>query len=400
VKNHHGRSVRRFADTMCEMDAMRLGSLAVVALILLASCTEDGAPESPASTASGSGAGGSGQGAGSGSGGSDGGSGAAPSGCVAIDLDGPSQAVPLPNGCTGTTCTSVALTALNDLAGSDYLGVQGGLYCGTNQRPSAYEAAGVALGDAVVALDANGAPDPGGQYALVSIGMSNTTQEFSRFISKYDADPAKNPSLVLVDGALGSHATPQWIDPNNEAWTNLSMRLATRGVSDAQVVALWVKLAQQTPQAQCDAAGFPGEPCFPAHADKLAADIRTILGMLAARFTNLKLVYLSSRIYAGYATVALNPEPYAYHSGFSVKKLIIESIMDDPAASALPYLAWGPYIWADGTNANGDGLTWSVDELSATDGTHPSSTGQDKVADMLFAFFTTDTTSAPWFNAR
>jgi len=32
--------------------------------------------------------------------------------------------------------------------------------------------------------------------------------------------------------------------------------------------------------------------------------------------------FLSSRIYAGYATTLLNPEPYAFESGFSVQRLV------------------------------------------------------------------------------
>ncbi len=41
-----------------------------------------------------------------------------------------------------------------------------------------------------------------------------------------------------------------------------------------------------------------------------------ILNKLKKRFPNLRIAYLSSRIYAGYAKSALNPEPYAYESGF------------------------------------------------------------------------------------
>ncbi len=373
-------------------------SLTLLALTLIPACGDDGA------TGAGAG-GGSSATATSGTGTpatataaqttGQGGSGGGAAACVPIDLGVASQATPLPMGCTGPTCASTGLVALTDLTGGDYLGVPGGLYCGANTRPAAYEAEGVALGQGIVPLSAAGTPDPSGHNALVSIGMSNTTQEFSRFITKYDMDPLKHPSLVLVDGAMGAHATPQWIDPQNDAWTNLTSRLMTRGVTDAQVVALWVKLAQQSPQTECTSAGFM-EPCFPAHADKLAADIRTILGMLTARFQNLQIIYLSSRIYAGYATTQLNPEPYAYQSGFSVKKLVVEKIMGDPAAAALPYLSWGPYLWSDGTTENAEGLSWTVNELQP-DGTHPAGAGQDKVADLLFEFFTTDATAAPWF---
>ena len=43
----------------------------------------------------------------------------------------------------------------------------------------------------------------------------------------------------------------------------------------------------------------------------------TILNMAKERYPNLRVAYLSSRIYAGYATTPLNPEPYAYESAFS-----------------------------------------------------------------------------------
>src|ERR671936_402607 len=47
-----------------------------------------------------------------------------------------------------------------------------------------------------------------------------------------------------------------------------------------------------------------------------------IVAILRARYPNLKLVYVSSRTYGGYATTPLNPEPYAYDSGFAVKWLV------------------------------------------------------------------------------
>lgn len=35
---------------------------------------------------------------------------------------------------------------------------------------------------------------------------------------------------------------------------------------------------------------------------------------------------MSSRTYGGYATTELNPEPYAYQSGFSVKWLVQDQL--------------------------------------------------------------------------
>ena len=49
---------------------------------------------------------------------------------------------------------------------------------------------------------------------------------------------------------------------------------------------------------------------------------RQIEGVARARYPNLGLIYLASRTYAGYASTNLNPEPYAYEGGFSMRWLI------------------------------------------------------------------------------
>src|SRR5437867_10806908 len=102
---------------------------------------------------------------------------------------------------------------------------------------------------------------------------------------------------------------------------------------------------------------------------------------MKGRFPNLQMVYLSSRTYGGFATTPLNPEPYAYESGFAVKWAIQEQIEGRPRTrlnpvQALgpvlaPWMAWGPYLWANDGKDRGDGLTW-VREDFGPDGTHPS----------------------------
>jgi hypothetical protein len=119
----------------------------------------------------------------------------------------------------------------------------------------------------------------------------------------------------------------------------------------------------------------------------------------------LGLAYLSSRIYAGYASTQLNPEPYAYESAFPVRWLIEGQIANDPNLNfnplkgevKAPLLLWGPYLWADGIQPRqGDGLVWTRADLGP-DGTHPSVSGRRKVADLLLTFFKTDTGTKPWF---
>lgn len=126
--------------------------------------------------------------------------------------------------------------------------------------------------------------------------------------------------------------------------------------------------------------------------------------LLKSKFPNLKIVYLSDRTYAGYATTKLNPEPFAWYTGWAIKKLIEEQINGDNelsfagANSNAAWLSWGPCLWANGTTPRSDGLIWERADFQA-DGTHPSTSGRKKVADLLISFFSTDETAKYWFLA-
>jgi len=61
-----------------------------------------------------------------------------------------------------------------------------------------------------------------------------------------------------------------------------------------------------------------------------------------------------------------------------------------------PWLSWGPYLWANGTKKNADGLMYEQSDFGP-DGTHPTRSGQRKVAGKLLEFFKSDTTTRPWF---
>src|SRR5687767_14157257 len=79
----------------------------------------------------------------------------------------------------GAPAAAAASVPLNDLGPGTYLGFQGGLYPnGSNNMPAAHRSAGINKALRVRPVDTNGTPNPNGKYVLLSIGMSNTTQEF------------------------------------------------------------------------------------------------------------------------------------------------------------------------------------------------------------------------------
>ncbi len=292
------------------------------------------------------------------------------------------------------TTTSVGRIPINDLGTGYYQGYQGGLYPGGfNVRPAPHDSAGRALAAQVVPRDTAGNIDlANGRIVLLSIGMSNATQEYSVFKQLADADSMKNPRLTIVDGAQGGQTAAIISNPNAQFWTVIDQRLAAAGARRAQVQAAWVKEANANPQ----------DP-FPRHAQILDSQFVLIARILKQFYPNIKLAYWSSRTYGGYATTTLNPEPYAYESGFAVKWTITRQIDGDSALSytepqpRAPWLAWGPYLWADGLVPRSDSLIWLCDDFVPSDRTHPSASGRLKVAQMLLRFFKSDSTTRGWF---
>jgi len=275
------------------------------------------------------------------------------------------------------------VTPLTDLGSAKYLGLAGGLYPnGKNSPPSAYEQAGVALGATVQALDRDGKPSASGQIVMISIGMSNTSREFSQFIRL--AEARKNPNLVMIDAARDGAAATEIALPSGDYWKHVDSRLQRFEVSPAQVQVVWLKAALAH-----DAWGFPKA------ARLLQRAMRSIVGILSTTFPQLKLVYVSSRIYGGYSETDLSPEPIAYESAFAVKWLIEERI-NNSNTGKIPWISWGPYLWANGMTPRSDGLIWKRSDFEP-DGVHPSAQGILKVATMLLDFFQNETTAKPWF---
>jgi len=304
---------------------------------------------------------------------------------------------------------------LTDMGNQTYLGFEGGLYPGeTNKMPEAHRLEGLARASEIQPLDINGKPDPNGKTIFLSIGLSNTTQEFCNRSQQEifqcnpwtlmgraeQSDQVDHEHLVIVNGARSGQVAEEWVSPKNANYKRiLRQHLQPQGLSEQQVQVIWLKLANSDPTAS-----LPDEN---ADAYLLTAQLGDVLRTLQTRYPNLKMVFLSSRIYGGYGE-DVNPEPFAYETGFAVKWVIEAQINQllggeiNPKAGDLSYdtvaawIIWGPYLWANGSTPRSDGLTWELQDFR-DDGIHPSRTGEEKVGELLFQFFANSPFTQAWF---
>jgi adhesin/invasin len=319
---------------------------------------------------------------------------------------------------TGTIVLGSAsgMVPLTDMGSLTYFGLSGGLYPGSNTIPAAHAADGAARARNIRPLDTGGSPSGSGRIVLLSIGLSNTSQEWCgdlafpceswSFTGQAEADGSVNPRVSIVNGALSGQTADLWDNPGDANYNRVRDNvLAPQGLTQEQVQVIWLKVVNPQPTVSLPSAG--------ADARTLVGQYGDILRSLQTRYPNLQLVFMTSRIYGGYATVDLNPEPYAYESGFAVK-WIVEAQIDqmanggsvvNPVAGDLdysvgvaPWVAWGPYLWADGLNPRSDGFTWATSELEF-DGTHPSTLGETKVGTRLLNFFKGNPRTSCWFVA-
>ncbi len=331
-------------------------------------------------------------------------------------------------------------TPLIDLSPSKlYLNRFAGLLYASSNTPTGLQDAIARNGAAaIVPLNANGQPSRSGAIGVVAIGMSNWTGEicvgsntkvspargcapdtFMDQIQKAQAAGTINPALIIVDCAQAGQDANAWANPGSSAWaTCLNRRLVSAGITAQQVEAVLWKDGDITPafHGLSSLASLPGLAC--SSADTLGIDacyyeMKTgaAARLIYANFSSVRLLFLQSRTYGGYANLAgsdENPEPYANEYGFATKWLIqaqnnqlngggIDPVAGDLSLQQAPVMIWGPYLWASGTEPRSDGLVWLRSDFQS-DGTHTTQSGWTKVSDMLMNFYTTSPYAAPWFD--
>ena len=289
---------------------------------------------------------------------------------------------------------STGLKPLTEMTPDDrYKGEDGGLYGGgKNEPPEIHQRAAREALKKITPLDAQGKPAKDGKIVFISLGMSNTFGAFAMFKEVADRDPQKAPDVLLVNCAVGGAGVSSWAKRGSGTWNTVAERLKAANVTPEQVQVAWIKHAEPGPSPDT----VPLQ-----YAKKVKEDIAASLAITRSTFPNLRVAYLSSRIYGGYNIAGIrrvNPEPFAYETAFAVRWVIQDQINREKKGPIDgPILLWGPYLWADGiTPRKTDKLTWERKDLSE-DGVHPSKLGGQKVANLLLEFFKNETGAKSWF---
>jgi uncharacterized protein YjdB len=380
-----------------------------------------------------------------------------------------------PASTTVTVASNAATIPLMDMtaSGQNYLGFKGGLYGNNSDTvPSGHDADGKAAASAILPRLQNGTVDKtNGVVVFLGIGMSNATIEFSTLINTAMTDSKVNhTNLAIENGAHGAVTACPWtvaqglagpvcgasgVPAENQYDRVRDTVLATATgaphvppgcgttsspcLTEAQVQVIWMKNANPEPginlfRSMSSSTNCAAEGSTPTtEACLYEQQMGKIVRAAKSRYPNLKQIFLSTRIYAGYAPKPLNPEPYAYEYGFSGQWLV-EAQMNqvnngagiDPVAGNMDYTtgawtAWSSYLWANGTAPRSDGLIWCNAQPGAPcngeqdfepDGTHPSSDnpGHDGASKIvsgqsgsqfkgLMGFFKTSPYTAKWFCA-
>jgi len=290
--------------------------------------------------------------------------------------------------------STTGLKPLSEMtAGDRYKDEDGGLYGGGNNEPPPIDGSPAAAAlQKITPFDAQGKPSADGKIVFISLGMSNTFGEFRMFKEIADRDPAKSPAVLIVNCAIGGAGVSSWAKAQSGTWQQVDGRLKEACVTREQVQVAWIKHAEPGPSPDATELQY---------AKQVSKDLASSLAITHSTFPNMRLAYLSSRIYGGYNIAGIrrvNPEPFAYETAFAVRWVIADQIAGEKSGKpSSPVLLWGPYLWADGiTPRKSDGLVWERSDLS-NDGVHPSPKGGEKVANLLLNFFKADRGARAWF---
>lgn len=301
---------------------------------------------------------------------------------------------------------TTGLIPLIDLGSGTYMGEQGGLYPGgSNTMPNTHLKKGKKIAKTIRPLDTLGNVDwVNGKVIFVGMGASTAGNPWNHLMDIFDTVAGVNPYLQLVNACRGAKGIETMVDTadNDWYWTDdVFSRLTLKNVTPEQVQVIWMKTASKEDTIME----------FPLHPLAIADKYETLMGILYEKFPNLKLVFITSSAYGGYADPTrmfynIVKEPGSYWNGFGVKWAIERQISGDPDLKfnghdkKAPFMSWGPYVWADGINPNSQGLFWDCETDFSEDGGgyHLTNGGKDKEALVMKNWAQTDPIAKLFFN--
>lgn len=297
--------------------------------------------------------------------------------------------------------TSIGLSPLVDMRTETWNGVLGGLYPeGSALPPFEAELAFREYAVDIRPRDAQGRPDShGGTLAVLGFGSADASGAFDAFATLSVADTTTSRTVRYVNACSPGLSLSDLSTETASTWDVVRSKVGALGIEPAQVQVAWVMLDELE----------NADTVFPRAAEQLADRLTDFCRALKGVYPSIRVVYFSSRPYSGYIDPTMSTldagaiTPRDHIHGWGVKMLIErqlrnESGYDYLAANAtIPALMWSAYLWADGENANADGLKWVCEDFE-TDGYTLSGSGAAKAGARLYSFFSTDIAARGWYS--
>lgn len=294
-----------------------------------------------------------------------------------------------------------------DVLGTDYYETyEGGLFkAGSNEMPYAHLDKGKKISNNLKRRDELGNIDPvDGTIMMIGMGASTASDAYNNFRDTMLALdwPGVNPCLEVKSVFIGGKDMGDILNPDVHYWDLFHDRLEEKFIDPDQIQIVWMMLQSEAESHNMET-----------YITYVIGEYKLILADMLTNMPNLRQVYITGMHYTGYTLETHERydamvEPKAYWGNIAIRELINKQIDSDPdldfegADRKVPYITWGPYYWADGSNPRAtDGLTWTCDEFrsdSTGGGFHLKEEFQYKEGQMLRDFFETSEVTSIWFN--
>lgn len=287
-----------------------------------------------------------------------------------------------------------------DLQKETFRNFSGGLYSeGTNIMPTAYLLNGIQLSKSIQPMDTKGQIQNSGKIVFIGVGASNPRTEFSAFQRIMDTSSRKKENVILVNTCIGGQGVQKMNGLNDNYWKSAQHQFDSLQLSFLQVQVAWV----ETENTQSADTSFPSAP------QKFLQDLKILLQTMKVHFPNLQLVYLSARAYSGWIDVSSGSAigkgllaPRDYYNGWAIKWLVDSAVQSKASFNYLgsdkkiPMPLYGNYSYTNGSQLRNNGFSLNCETDFAADGLHLTSSGEQKIALLMFDFFAEDTLADYW----